>query len=89
MKDADFLPGGRSDVFEGQGVQQSSAMRLLRSSIAQLAGDGVDGDAQKVWAIQAWAMVHGLAMLMLDGQIPADDELIAATIRSYALNDLA
>ena len=74
------------DFFEGQGVQLSSAMRLLRSNIAQLAGDGVDGDAQKVWAIQAWAMVHGLAMLMLDGQIPADNDLIAATIRSDALN---
>ena len=37
-----------------------------------------DAGAEKVHlvALDAWAHVHGLAMLMLDGQIPRDDRLI-------------
>jgi len=30
--------------------------------------------------VQAWAIVHGLAMLMLDRQLPADDDLIDRVI---------
>ncbi len=35
--------------------------------------------------LQAWSMVHGLAMLMLDGQVPADEALIAPVISSSFL----
>jgi AcrR family transcriptional regulator len=35
-----------------------------------------DPEATRQLMIQAWAVVHGLAMLMLDQQLPADDALI-------------
>jgi hypothetical protein len=35
----------------------------------------VGGDAQIV-ALQAWALAHGLAMLLLDGQVQVDDAMI-------------
>lgn len=40
--------------------------------------------AQRI-AAQAWAMVHGLAMLMLDGHIPADGPLIDQVIDGTSL----
>jgi AcrR family transcriptional regulator len=58
----------------------SDAMALLRSSIAELLPAG-SGEAELQAAVlQSWSMVHGLAMLMLDGLVPADDAIIDATI---------
>ncbi len=41
---------------------------------------GGDKAAARRFALQAWALVHGLAMLMLDGQLPADEALIDQVI---------
>jgi len=35
---------------------------------------------RKIRRLQAWSMVHGLAMLMLDGQVPADEALVDQVI---------
>ena len=35
--------------------------------------------------LQAWALVHGLAMLMLDGQVPADEQLIDQVVTASFL----
>ena len=51
------------------------ASQLLRRYSAEFGG----GDAERL-TLQAWAVAHGLAMLMLDGQIAADDVLIDAVI---------
>jgi AcrR family transcriptional regulator len=52
----------------------SEAHNLLHANAAKIAAK--DGGEPNVRAVQAWALVHGLAMLMLDGQIPVDDALI-------------
>ena len=54
--------------------QEDDAMAFLRANAALLA-EGKGGDPQVI-AIKAWAVAHGLAMLMLDGEIPVDDALI-------------
>jgi AcrR family transcriptional regulator len=69
-----------ADFFEGKSDSQSTAMRLLRDSIAALTAGEADADAQRVKAIQSWAMVHGLAFLMLDGLIPTDEGLLDRVI---------
>jgi len=53
---------------------ESLSARLLQEK----AGNAVGGDpeATRRQMIQAWSLVHGLAMLMLDGQLPAEDALI-------------
>ena len=51
---------------------------------AQALSGGDDAQARRL-ALQAWAVVHGLAMLMLDGRVPPDDALIDATIDSGSL----
>lgn len=63
---------------------EDDAMSLLRANAALLA-EGKGGDAQVI-ALQAWAIAHGLAMLMLDGQVPVDDALIERVIDVRAIS---
>jgi AcrR family transcriptional regulator len=60
------------------GTIKSEANSLLQANAAAAAAK--DGGEAAVRAVRAWALVHGLAMLMLDGQIAEDDSLIDATI---------
>lgn len=55
----------------------SAAARMLQSYAAEVEND--PAQAQQL-VVQAWALVHGLAMLMLDGQLPPDDALIDRVI---------
>jgi AcrR family transcriptional regulator len=54
------------------------AARLLQDRALHAVGGDAAG-AQRLM-VQAWAVVHGLAMLMLDGQLPQDDALIDRVI---------
>ena len=54
-------------------VSGDPAGRLLQKMTRDLSGNTDDADRL---ALQAWSIAHGLAMLMLDGRIPADDALI-------------
>lgn len=66
----------------------SHAMQQLRDGIARLLPPGTTAEQLRVVVAQSWAQVHGLAMLILDGQLPADDALINAVIgRSRFLAD--
>jgi AcrR family transcriptional regulator len=64
------------DHFAPGAEQVSSPMSWLRSSVAALAPPGATPDQMRRAALRAWSRVHGLAMLMLDGQVPIDDVLI-------------
>ena len=55
---------------------------MLRANAAAFAPPGVD---PQVAALQAWSLAHGLAMLMLDGHVPADDALIDQVIDAKLL----
>lgn len=59
------------------------ASELLIGNARQLAG----GDEQKAQrlALQAWAVAHGLAMLMLDGRVSPEDAIIDSVIDAGAL----
>ena len=48
--------------------QQDGAYALLREAASAVAGPGVDPD---VAAVSYWSRPHGLALLLLDGRIPA------------------
>ncbi len=60
------------------GTFESEADALLQAHAAREAA--AHGGEAAVRAVQAWALVHGLAMLMLDGQIPMDETLIDRAI---------
>ncbi len=51
---------------------------LLMAHAARTAA--TTGGAAEVNAVRSWALVHGVAMLILDGKIPADADLIDRVI---------
>jgi AcrR family transcriptional regulator len=70
-------PGG--DSYEG------SAAWLPNHAVAALLGPKASAEDQYCAAIRAWSLVHGLAMLMLDGQVLGDERLIERVISSSNL----
>ena len=60
--------------------EESEAMAFLRANAAASAGAENGSPEATAHAVHAWALVHGLAMLMLDGQVPADLTLIDAVV---------
>lgn len=62
---------------------EDAASALLRANALTLAG-GDDAEARLI-GLRAWSIAHGLAMLMLDGRVPADEALIDAAICGPAL----
>ena len=58
----------------------ADAMSFLRRNAAAAGNASLDDPATSLRVTRAWALVHGLAMLMLDGQIPADEGLIDRVI---------
>lgn len=61
---------------------ETGGLGLLRRNIAALAAPGTSEDDQRVAIVRSWAMVHGLAMLMLDGQVPMDERLIDRVVET-------
>jgi AcrR family transcriptional regulator len=68
-------PGSEApaDVLSDEG----RAMQGLRQDIAAML-PGTGDERQRLAAIHAWSLVHGMAMLMLDGMLPADEALIGS-----------
>lgn len=64
---------------------EAGGLGLLRRNIAALAPPGTSEDMQRVRAIRSWAIVHGLAMLMLDGQVTPDESLIDLVVHTEAI----
>ena len=56
------------------------ASRMLRGYAEHFGG----ADAERL-TLQAWAVAHGLAMLMLDGRLPPDDALIDRVLDTKTL----
>jgi len=64
------------DLLEDPLDHVSAAMRGLRQDIEALLPEGLSAADRKAAALRAWALVHGLALLILDGQIPLDWSLV-------------
>jgi AcrR family transcriptional regulator len=67
-----------AELAGGPELADNPAARLLRTNAQALSG-GDDKEARRI-IVRAWAVAHGLAMLILDGHLPADDALIDAAI---------
>lgn len=63
---------------EGAGAD---GMQILVNVIDGLSGAGTPQQVREARRLKAWSLVHGLAMLMLDGQLPADPALIDAVVQ--------
>nr|WP_262408624.1 TetR/AcrR family transcriptional regulator [Sphingomonas sp. JC676] len=59
---------------------EADPMTFLRRNAAAAGNASTDDPATAIRVTRAWSLVHGLAMLILDGQIRADDALIDQVI---------
>jgi AcrR family transcriptional regulator len=65
--------------------KDDDAMRLLLKNASELIAPEHGEAAAKLFALRAWALVHGLSVLALDGQISDDLAMIDAAIDAPAL----
>lgn len=72
-----------ADLLDAPPDQVSAAMRGLREDIARLLPPSGPAARRKATALHAWALVHGLAMLVLDQQIPPDWVLIEQVLTGF------
>ncbi|WP_232283598.1 TetR/AcrR family transcriptional regulator [Sphingomonas sp. PAMC 26617] len=61
---------------------ENEALRFLLANAAANLPEGAEQGSADIEAVQAWALVHGLATLMLDGQLPQEDALIQRIVAS-------
>jgi hypothetical protein len=66
-----------------EGTPWNARLGALDKALSGLLPESASADQRRVHQLQAWALVHGLAMLMLDGQVPADEGLIDRAVRAY------
>lgn len=71
----------------GLGGGEDPAMQELLSNVATLLPKDATARQRQVRALHAWSVVHGIAMLVLEGRLPADEELIRAIIRTPGRTD--
>lgn len=65
---------GKTHLFASRGRQ------MLVDGIQEMGGGKLDKAQAEIRILRAWAIVHGLAMLMLDGMAPHDETLIDKVI---------
>lgn len=69
---------------KGQGVHSRGRDMLVRG-IADLDGPKTSKAVQDIHRLRAWSVVHGLAMLMLDGLVPSDERIIEKVVDAEIL----
>ena len=62
-------------------ASDNAAMNQLRAQAAAT-GSEENGVSGRIREVKAWALVHGLALLMLDGQIAPDEALIDRVVEA-------
>lgn len=80
-----FSTACQDDPLEAQPDSVSAALGDLRDHIETLMPAGSPAAERKAAALHAWALVHGIAQLVLDRQIPADWRLIERVLRRLPL----
>jgi AcrR family transcriptional regulator len=78
-------PGGGPAPGSCAPDRPEDGMTLLVRALDELYGRDMPSGLREARRLKSWALVHGLAMLMLDGQVPAEPSLIEAVIDASAL----
>lgn len=73
------------DLFDLDAAEDDEAGKLLRAYAFKLAGEGASIESVRTIAMRAWALVHGLAVLMIQGYVPRDEALIDAVVDTHAM----
>jgi AcrR family transcriptional regulator len=64
------------DHYDTNGNAMGNAMQLLKDCVSGVLPPKASATEHKVAALHAWSLVHGISMLMLDGLVTPDGEVI-------------
>ena len=76
---------GKVDLDVDDSSAMGEAFRQLRKGIAALMPENLGPTERAVATLHAWSLVHGLAMLILDGQVDYDPEMIRNVVLTTAI----
>jgi AcrR family transcriptional regulator len=68
------------DHYDANGNSMGNAMQLLKDCVTETIPQSASPLDHKVMALHAWSLVHGISMLMLDGLVAPDGEVIDALV---------
>jgi len=71
---------GKVDLKDGDPDEMGEAFRQLKAGIAAMMPETMSDDERTAAALHAWSLVHGLAMLILDGQVEYDPEMVRRVV---------
>jgi len=71
---------GQVDLAADDPTAMGEAFRQLRAGIAAMMPDEMAKDRRAAAALHAWSLVHGLAMLILDGQVDYDPAMVRKVV---------
>ncbi|ATW02738.1 TetR/AcrR family transcriptional regulator [Sphingorhabdus sp. YGSMI21] len=71
---------GQVDLAADDPTAMGEAFYQLRAGIAATMPDDMPNDQRAAAALHAWSLVHGLAMLILDGQVAYDPEMVRKVV---------
>ncbi|WP_417613716.1 TetR/AcrR family transcriptional regulator [Parasphingorhabdus sp.] len=72
---------GQVDLASDDPTAMGEAFHQLRSGIAAMMPDEMSREQRAAAALHAWSLVHGLAMLILDGQVEYDPAMVRKVVR--------
>lgn len=75
-----FARTGRVDALMDGSVDLGEAFRQLAAGIGDILPPGATQQQQLAAQLHAWSLVHGIANLIVDGQVAWDEELVRAVI---------
>lgn len=75
-----FTHPPRYDPLSVDPAKADDSLSMLRIKAAELMPPEAGAAAAQRFALRAWSLVHGLALLQLDRQVAADDALVDAVI---------
>lgn len=73
---------GKVDLQTDDPSEMGEAFLQLRKGITALMPDDMSSERRAVAALHAWSLVHGLAMLILDGQVEYDPQMVRKVVES-------
>lgn len=73
---------GKVDFAAGNPTKMGEAFYQLRAGITATMPEGISPEQLATATLHAWSLVHGLAMLILDGQVEYDADMIRKVVTS-------
>ena len=81
-----MIPPG--DMLDEAPEDAHPSLSGLQQAVAAVLPPDADADTRRATALHCWAVVHGLAMLVLDKQVVVDDAMIERVIGGTMPNDM-